>query len=266
VNRVIINGITIRNGYINRRGGGIRVEGSTLELNEVAVVDNISNNAEHGDGGGISVYDGGLGVQDCTISNNFASGEGGGIHLSYSSASLLNSTISGNRATSGGAIGTLSDDAKNIWLHYMTVYDNKVTKNGGGMQLERAFSVYLENSIVAGNDAGNNGPDIFGEIISDDYNLIGNTSDVTFTGTTTHNILDQDAELGALQNNGGPTFTHALLPSSPAIDAGNCINPLYDQRGQIRPIDKPDVVNVADGCDIGAYEDDFKVNLPLVIN
>src|SRR5205823_6251427 len=43
-----------------------------------------------------------------------------------------------------------------------------------------------------------------------------------------------DPLLGPLQNNGGPTFTHALLPGSPAIDAGNpnfTPPPFYDQRG-----------------------------------
>ncbi len=40
--------------------------------------------------------------------------------------------------------------------------------------------------------------------------------------------------LGPLQDNGGPTFTHALLPGSPAIDAGDpSFTPpfFYDQRG-----------------------------------
>ena len=56
-----------------------------------------------------------------------------------------------------------------------------------------------------------------------------------------------------------------MLPSSPAIDAGKCDGVTTDQRGHPRPMDQPGVANVADGCDIGAYEDDFKVTLPLVI-
>jgi len=57
--------------------------------------------------------------------------------------------------------------------------------------------------------------------------------------------------LGPLQDNGGPTFTHALLPGSPAINAGNpsfTPPPRYDQRG-------PGFRRVVHGrIDIGSYE------------
>ena len=49
-------------------------------------------------------------------------------------------------------------------------------------------------------------------------------------------ITGQDPLLGPLQDNGGPTFTHALLAGSPAIDAGNDgAAPATDQRGTSRP-------------------------------
>jgi hypothetical protein len=55
------------------------------------------------------------------------------------------------------------------------------------------------------------------------------------------------------QDNGGPTETHALLPGSPAVDAGDdTACPAADQRGVTRPVD-----GNGDGtavCDIGAYE------------
>ena len=54
-----------------------------------------------------------------------------------------------------------------------------------------------------------------------------------------------------LQNNGGPTETHALLPGSPAIDTGHPSNcPATDQRGETRPNDYTGVAR----CDIGAFE------------
>jgi len=46
--------------------------------------------------------------------------------------------------------------------------------------------------------------------------------------------INTDPMLGPLQDNGGPTFTHALLPGSPAIDAGDpsfTPPPDFDQRG-----------------------------------
>jgi hypothetical protein len=61
------------------------------------------------------------------------------------------------------------------------------------------------------------------------------------------------ALIGPLEDNGGPTLTHALLAASPAIDLalpGPC--PAVDQRGVARPFDgdgdgRPD-------CDAGAFE------------
>jgi hypothetical protein len=62
-------------------------------------------------------------------------------------------------------------------------------------------------------------------------------------------VLDQ-----SLQNNGGPTATHALIERGRAVDAGYCPGETTDQRGLTRPIDEPLRPNVQDGCDIGAFE------------
>ena len=60
-----------------------------------------------------------------------------------------------------------------------------------------------------------------------------------------------DPLLGPLQDNGGPTFTHELLPGSPAIDAGDpgfAPPPFYDQRG-------PDFYRVRNNrIEIGSFE------------
>ncbi|NJL12508.1 MAG: T9SS type A sorting domain-containing protein [Microscillaceae bacterium] len=78
----------------------------------------------------------------------------------------------------------------------------------------------------------------------------------------TPNILIADPLLGPLQDNGGPTLTMALLPGSPAIDAGGNfpLTTATDQRGSAR-IGKPD---------IGAFElnleQDFAINQVVLIN
>jgi hypothetical protein len=63
--------------------------------------------------------------------------------------------------------------------------------------------------------------------------------------------INTDPLLGPLQDNGGPTFTHALLDGSPAIDAGDpkfIPPPLYDQRG-------PSFWRVRnDRIDVGSFE------------
>lgn len=59
---------------------------------------------------------------------------------------------------------------------------------------------------------------------------------------------------GPLEDNGGPTPTHALMPASPLRDAGDplgCVDldgvPLTtDQRGEVR--------TAGEACDIGAFE------------
>jgi hypothetical protein len=69
-------------------------------------------------------------------------------------------------------------------------------------------------------------------------------------------MLPLDARLGPLQDNGGPTFTMALLPGSPAIDQGVSQGLSTDQRGMPRTADQPNISNASggDGTDIGAFE------------
>ena len=95
-------------------------------------------------------------------------------------------------------------------------------------------TVSLLNTIVAGNNASNNCPDLSGSFLSSGYNLIGNNQ-----GATNLSIFDfQDvaANLGPLQNNGGPDLTCAPLPGSLAIgNAASIGAPATDQRGVPRP-------------------------------
>ncbi len=95
-------------------------------------------------------------------------------------------------------------------------------------------SVSLLNTIIAGNNGINSSPDIFGTFISSGYNLIGNNQ-----GATNLSIFDfqnVSANLGPLQNNGGPTLTCVPLPGSLAIGNGASTGaPNTDQRGVPRP-------------------------------
>jgi hypothetical protein len=60
--------------------------------------------------------------------------------------------------------------------------------------------------------------------------------------------------LGPLADNGGATLTHALLPESPAIDAGSAEGLTADQRGFPRHLDLLPLSNGGDASDIGAFE------------
>ena len=129
-----------------------------------------------------------------------------------------------------------------------TLSDNGAV-DGGGIYNGQNGTAKLKNSIVA-----NNGEDCSGTMTSNGYNL-SSDSTCNFNGPGDMNNINPN--LGPLQNNGGPTQTQALLPGSPAIDAGNpsgCTDNTgkllkTDQRGMPRP-DKEDT----GGCDMGAYE------------
>ncbi|MGD2179176.1 MAG: DUF11 domain-containing protein [Anaerolineae bacterium] len=127
--------------------------------------------------------------------------------------------------------------------------------SGGGLYSDPEVGAgpIVRNSLFADNvgPTAGNGPDIYGRVQSQDYNLIESTSGYTLSGVTDHNITGHDPLLGPLDDNGGDTRTHALQPGSPAIDAGSCTDvagdPITrDQRGIARP--------QGVRCDIGAYE------------
>jgi probable HAF family extracellular repeat protein len=94
------------------------------------------------------------------------------------------------------------------------------------------------------------GPDVYGNLGSQGHNLIGNPQEMM--GWVSSDLLHVNPMLGPLQNNGGPTQTRALLPGSPAIDAGdNTGAPMWDQRGPGYPRIEHGII------DIGAFEYHF---------
>ena len=102
----------------------------------------------------------------------------------------------------------------------------------------------LGNTIVANNV----GPDATGTVNSLGYNLIGNAgSSSGFTATDLVGTSEApiDPMLAPLQANGGPTPTMALLPGSPALNAGDPTQlGVPDQRGVVR----------TGSVNIGAYQ------------
>ena len=76
--------------------------------------------------------------------------------------------------------------------------------------------------------------------------LSGASNLIVSANVTPPGTLGGDPQLGPLVDNGGGTLTHALAPTSPAIDAGDPNGWSTDQRS------KPRVAGGA--ADIGAYE------------
>jgi hypothetical protein len=123
-------------------------------------------------------------------------------------------------------------------------------------------TVNVRSTIIAGNTDWNGGaPDVAGAFISQGYNLIGASDCSTgFVNGANNNQVGTVASpinplLEPLQDNGGLTETHALLPGSRAIDKGNSFGLTTDQRGFRRPVDFP-LPNAPSGnsSDIGAFE------------
>ncbi|MDS4030179.1 MAG: right-handed parallel beta-helix repeat-containing protein [Candidatus Contendobacter sp.] len=276
--------LTIRNSTISGNtsgddGGGIYVEdtgGPLLIQNTV-----ISGNQAAGSGGGIYFYDpdDDVTIENCTISGNTAGSRGGGIYL-YSpdngAFTIRGTTISGNSAATGGGVYLYSPDHGGA-IENSTISGNRATAgNGGGIVLYNLYNFEIRHTTIAGNSAAGTGGGLFIEngqlpllnsLVGDNTaganNDLGNgiegSFDLTFTlvespGTATindngGNIFNQDPQLGALANNGGPTQTHLPAGASPAVNAGDpafAPPPSTDQRGLPR---------VANGrIDMGAVE------------
>lgn len=279
-----LSGLTIANGLVAVVGGS----GGGILNNGVLTIVNctISGNAltdGGSSGGGISNFGNkSLTIIDSTISDNSTTASGGGIFSAVGTLTITNTTLSGNSAGSGGALLNTSGGIVNIGnatisgntagdgagtyhtngtvtFTNTTISGNTASGNGGGIARNLA-TVNVRNTIIALNTAPN-GPDILGLVTSQGYNLIGNNKDATIT-TAPGAIGDQigtavtpkDPLLGPLQNNGGLTRSQAPLPGSPAIDKGDSSGASTDQRGFVRPVDTPSIVNAGDGSDIGAYE------------
>ena len=217
-------------------GGGIYNAGALTVTNSTVS----GNRADYG--GGI-FNSGTLTLQDSTLSGNSVTVHGGGIYNQFSTVLLTQNTLSGNSAALSG--GGIYNEKGTLTLNNSTLSGNSATSAGGGIYNEGG-TLTLQNSLIGGNSAGDNGPDCYGELVSQGYNLIQNTAGCSIGGDTEHNVTGQDPLLGPLADNGGDTFTHALLPGSPAIDAGGATCLPTDQRGVARP--------QGAACDIGAYE------------
>jgi predicted outer membrane repeat protein len=204
--------------------GMMTITGSTISNNQTG------NPGHFGAIGGGIANDGTITIQDSTISGNSAiggdldGGYGGGI--SGNNNTITNSTSTGNSALHGGGVAGGGNIA------YTTFSNNSAIRDGGALYLTSPLE--LGNTILK---AGASGVNIFnngGTVTSHGYNVCSDNGSGFLNGPGDQ--INTDPMLGPLQDNGGPTFTHALLPGSPAIDAGDSNftpPPYYDQRGPV---------------------------------
>ena len=278
---VTIAGLTIANGNAHGAvvdaGGGIYNDQSYLTVNNCTLSGNtganggaLCNAAENGVGSTLAVTNSTLNgnsatngggvfngrvpdgtstssssvssVSNCTLSGNSASGNGGGIYNSsqgFNRATMVNCTFSDNTAPDGTSV---------FCTFASCAMGSTVSKsNGPGRSVVKDFS----NPVFQ--DLG--------------YNLTSDNPTNSFGAPLLASSTDQvntDPRLGPLQDNGGPTITHAPLADSPAIDKGKnlamdfCGSPVpTDQRGFPRPVRFSTAITEpsgGDGSDVGAVE------------
>jgi parallel beta-helix repeat protein len=251
------------------RGGGVSSNRGTLTLTDCTV----SGNSADSLGGGL--YTGSAStatLTDCTVSGNSANS--GGAISSFGTVTVSNSTITGNQG--GGIVNfgtltvsnsTLSGNSTNFYgggiymnspypvtLTNVTLTANRTTNLGGGLYVYQGTPV-LHNMLIAGNFSGATGTtadDVYGSLdASGDYSLIGDGTGMSgLSNGVNGNQVGRasapiDPKLGLLQDNGGPTQTMALLPGSPALNAGDPTQlGVPDQRGVVR----------SGGVNIGAFQ------------
>ncbi|MCL4266832.1 MAG: CSLREA domain-containing protein [Anaerolineae bacterium] len=221
--------LTLRHGSVSGHGGAIYNTGR-LTVTDVTLQDNYASET----GGGIFSL-GVLQADAVSIVGNNANGlAGGGVVVGDGTAVFTNSTISGN--STNGAGGGLANKGETT-LNFVTIAHNSAQTATGIHSISGDMT--LNHTLV--NDSCR------GVIVSQGYNLIQDATKCTITGDPVGNLLGVDALLAPLALNGGSTLNHALLPESPAIEAGsNSGCPATDQRGVSRPRGL--------FCDIGAYE------------
>jgi fibronectin-binding autotransporter adhesin len=248
--------LTMMGSNVYANNGSTQGGGLHNSFNATIQTSNFYDNQAGSDGGGgISSEGGTVLVEQTAVYNNSTFGSGGGIvhNVLFGSNSLTvrNSTISGNSATGAGG-GVRNAGIANTTLQNVTLVNNTAVVNGQSINVFEG-TLTTTNSIITTNSVSVN---CNGTINSQGYNIASDDS-CSLSGTA--DLSNTDPLLGALNNNGGSTLTHALLIGSPAIDNGsNCLT--VDQRGVARPIGTT--------CDRGAYEYDTalqRLYLPFVI-
>ena len=219
----------------------------------VAVV--FTNNSAVG-GGGLFNNNSQTTLDRVTFNGNTATRRGGGILNEYANPVFTNVTFSGNISfeSSGvapwGGGGILNIDGNPIFNHVTFTGNDSVNASGtagGDAMLNLTGSVpQIANSILWADGGAND------EIQNDGTSAATITDSVVQggcpAGATCANLITNDPLLGALENNGGFTNTHALIAGSSALNSAgvNSVCANEDQRGIARP--------QGAGCDMGAFE------------
>ena len=280
---LVLDGVTITGGQVigSEDGAGIRNDGGTVTIRNSVITGNrsfddggginnagvmtlidtsVSANVATNNGGGIrnvgdltiinSTIGGVVDAVAMTDTRNLAGLNGGGIiNLVGGTLTITNTTISGNEVNLGSGGGLRNSGSGT--LTNVTIANNIAGQRGGGVSAAGG-SIFVQNTIIADNSAVITGNDVSvpgaaSALVSAGNNLVEDTTDSMGVFGAAGDITGVDPLLGALQDNGGPTLTHALSLASQAFDNGALTPDATDQRGIPRVLGNG-------SPDIGAYE------------
>lgn len=195
-------------GVADLSGGGLRLEASTANLSNMAIVGNFATN-----GGALSLDDASAALlTDVVFDGNVAEQSGGAIEIAgASSVDCLGCIFIGNDATDGGALYAGADaslvDAGGDWS------GNSSLGRGGAVRSDESMSLVFDGTTFDGNHAGSSGgalsvSDLFLPLELDGVIAEGNLSDdgdggFLSTGADTSltvsagQFVDNDAETGS---------------------------------------------------------------------
>jgi hypothetical protein len=268
-------GLVTARGAINAQGtGSLTIDNSTITNNDATATDHHTGTTEAFAGVVSRV---GFSISHSTISNNTATAvtdtgnsfTAGGLFL-FATGTIQLSTIVGNKADPSGSVAAVTVPAGGIYNQGTAVIRSSTIARNGPTTLVRdganlyadAGSTTISNSLIAEPRGGGlncqiNPP---GTATSggfnDDYSPAGASCFVPALAT---DLTSNPLLAAGLANNGGPTQTLALQPTSPVIDkgsSGGLTDATHDQRGFTRPVEFSGTPNAAagDGTDIGAFE------------
>lgn len=222
-------------------GGGIHNAGGQLSITHSTMAGNLGN-------GGAIFNTGNMEVSRSLLHGNGDAGGNGGAIWTSGSAKIVNSTLASNAGSSAGAIFA---SGAAVGVLNSTIAGNTSTVLPAGIFASNGATVTVRNTVLANHGTSSCREGVDSSIVDEGGNLVWPATDTSCPDTIGHG----DPRLGALQDNGGLTWTMALGEGSAAIDAALVAScPSTDQRDVARP--------QGAGCDVGAYEADAPASPP----
>ena len=237
---VTLENLAVANGLANGNSPNVASAGGGLLINDVGGTVTMSNiflsgNVAQGtatapaQGGGIAFLGGTGTFSDDTFANNQATAASGGTasggalaivggNVTLFTDTIADNTASGGTASTGGGISV--SGASSLTLSNDTVADNTAGVGGDVDQASPAFVESL-NTVYASSSTTATDPDFAGTVAYSDHNLVDNSAGSSGFSAANGELLNINADLASLGNNGGPLPTMPPLPGSPLINVGD---------------------------------------------